>query len=43
MTLARRFYQLLAYTGLAFVLGVMGIGVCLLIMLITYYTLLSFC
>jgi hypothetical protein len=43
MILARRFYQFLALTGIAFVLGVLGIGLCLITMLVTYYTLISIC
>ena len=41
MILAKRLYQFLAFTGVAFVLGVLGICLLLVVVLSTYYTLIS--
>ena len=41
MKLADMFLRFLCLTGLVFLLGVIGIGITILIMLATYYTLIS--
>ena len=40
MKLANLLLRFLFLTGLAFVLGVIGIGLCIIVLLCTYYTLI---